>query len=142
MSEIPGDLRADLENRVREQIASEARGDVSSLYDFTLPAIRAGRIAERGDEPELSLSQIRKFVQLVHEAEVLSIHVDRFVPSLERYSGAPAARVVTRVRYNRSSHVSEFRCIWVYSNGVWFTTSLGKIRWGCSKDSSVGGNSP
>src|SRR6266852_1397654 len=103
MSELPGDLRAELENRVREQIASEARGDVSSLYKFTLPAIRTSRIEERGDEPELSLSQISEFVQLVHEAEVLSIHVDHFVPSLERYSGAPAARVVTRVRYNRSS---------------------------------------
>src|SRR4051812_48713986 len=127
MSEIPAELKAKLEDRVREQIASEARGDVSALYEFTLPAIRASRIAERDDEPGLSLSQLGKFAGLVHEAEVQSIHVEWFRPSVERFSGCPAALVVTEVRYNRRSEVSGFRCIWVYSGGTWFSTALGKL---------------
>jgi hypothetical protein len=127
MCEIPADVKAKLEDRVREQIASEIRGDVSALYEFTLPAIRARRIAERDDEPGLSLSEIREFVGLVHEAEVQSTHLDQFHPSVARFSGCPAAVVVTKVRYNGSSD-SEFRCIWVYSEGTWFTTALGKVQ--------------
>ena len=128
MSEIPADLKAKLEDRVREQIASEVRGDVSALYEFTLPAIRAGRIAERDDEPGLSLSEIKKFVGLVHEAEVQSIHLEQFHPSVARFSCCPAAVVITKVRYNGRSSDTEFRCIWVYSEGTWFTTALGKMR--------------
>src|SRR5262245_57243248 len=100
MPEIPAEMKKTLEERVREQIASEVLGDVTALYEFTLPTIRARRIAERNDEPELSLSEIRKFIHVVREAEVQSIHVERFVPSLARYSGFPAAVVVTKVRYN------------------------------------------
>jgi hypothetical protein len=80
MCDIPGDLRAELENRVREQIASEVRGDVLALYEFTLPSIRAQRIMERDDEPELSLSSIREFVRLIDTADVLSIGVEQFQP--------------------------------------------------------------
>src|ERR1700682_2945795 len=112
MSEIPADLKAKLEDRVREQIAREVRGDVSALYEFTLPAIRAGRIAERDDEPALSLWEIREFVGLVHEAEVRSIHLERLHPSVARFSSCPAVVVVTKVRYNGRSSDSEFRCIW------------------------------
>lgn len=137
MAEIPTDLKASLENRVCEQIASEVRGDVSALYEFTLPAIRAGRIAERADEPELSLSEIKEFVGLVHEAEVQSIQVEQFHPSVARFSGCPAAVVVAKVRYNRRSAVSEFRCIWVYSEGRWFTTALGKRCFGASPECSA-----
>src|SRR5262245_15312993 len=130
MSEISADLRTQLEDRVREQVASEARRDVSALYEFTLPAIRAKRIAERDDEPELSLSQIRKFVGLIHEAEVESIDVEQIHRSVERFSGCPAAVVVTKVRYNQRRETSEFRCIWVYADGTWFSTALGKIWFG------------
>ena len=61
MCDMPEDLKARLHDRVREQIASEVRGDVPALYQFTLPSIRAQRIAGRDDEPELSLSLIREF---------------------------------------------------------------------------------
>ena len=134
MSEIPAALKAKLEDRVREQIASEVRSDVSALYEFTLPAIRARRVAERDDEPELSLSEVRKFVRLIHEAEVESIEVEQFHPAVERFSGRPAAVVVTRVRYNQRSEASQFRCIWVYSSGTWFSTALGKMWFGRSSE--------
>jgi hypothetical protein len=128
MPEIPANLKAKLEDRVREQIATEIRGDVCALYDFTLPAIRLRRVAERNDEPGLSLSEIREFVNQVHSAEVQSINVEQFHPSVERFCGWPAAVVVTKVRYNGSNNDSEFRCIWVYNQGTWFTTALGKLR--------------
>ena len=130
MSDIPAELRVKLEHRVREQIASEVRRDVHALYEFTLPAIRARRVAERDDEPELSLSEIRAFVGLIHEAEVESIEVEQFHPFVERYAGSPAAVVVTRVRYNRLGEAARFRCIWVCSGGTWFSTALGKIWFG------------
>src|SRR4051794_39798238 len=95
MGEIPADLRASLEDRVREQIAAEARGDVSALYGFSLPPTRARRIAERDDEPGLSLGKIRTFVGLVREVEVESVEVEQFHPSVQRFSGCPAAVVVT-----------------------------------------------
>ena len=129
MSEIPPDFRTKLGDRVRGQIAAEVRSDVSGLYAFTLPSIRAERIEERSDEPELSLSlsQIRDFVRHVQSAEVESIEIESFHPSAEHYSGCPVAVVVTKVRYNRRSIATTFRCIWVYSDGTWFSTSLGKI---------------
>src|SRR5207253_2703274 len=37
MCEIPAELKAKLDDRVREQVAAEVRGDVSTLYEFTLP---------------------------------------------------------------------------------------------------------
>jgi hypothetical protein len=138
MSEIPADLKAKLEGRVREQIACEARGDVPALYAFTLPAIRARRIAERDDEPGLSLAEIKQFVGFVFEAVVQSFHVESFHPSVERFSGCPAAVVVTKVRYNRRSRVSTFRCIWVYSDGIWFSTSLGKVYFGALPEKGHG----
>jgi hypothetical protein len=138
MSEIPADLKATLEGRVREQIACEVRGHVSALYEFTLPAIRARRIAERHDEPELSLAEIGEFVGLVNEAEVQSIHIESFYPSVERFSGCPVARVVTSVRYNRRSQVTTFRCLWVYSDGMWFSTSLGKVRFAAPLEADKG----
>ena len=134
MGEIPVDLRASLEDRVREQIAAEARGDVSALYGFTLPAYRAARIAERDDEPGLSLGQLREFVGHVREAEVESIEVEQFHPSVERLAGCAAAVVVSRVRYNRRSEASRFRCIWVYTDGTWFSTSLGKLWFGAPSE--------
>jgi hypothetical protein len=134
MDEIPTDLRGQLEDRIRDLTAAEVRGDVSAVYGFTLPDIRARRVAERDDEPGLSLSQIGRFVALVREAEVLSIQVERFDPSVERFSGCPAAVVVTRVRYNQRSEASQFRCIWVNSDGIWFTTSLGKVWLGTPLD--------
>jgi hypothetical protein len=130
MSEIPADLRVKLEERVREQIASEVSGNVAALYEFTLPAIRARRVNGRDDEPELSLSEIRQFVALIHEAEVQSVEVEQFHETVERFSGSPAAVVVTTVRYNQRSEDSQFRCIWVYSAGTWFSTALGKLRFG------------
>ena len=135
---IPAELKANLAHRIHDQIANEVRGDVSALYEFTLPAIRARRIAERDDEPGLSLSDIKKFVDLVHDAEVESIHIEQFHPSVARLSGCPAAVVVTKVRYNNRSAVSEFRCIWVYSEGNWVTTTLGKICLGASLGTSDG----
>ena len=128
MCDIPADLKTKLENRVREQIASEVRGDVLALYQFTHPSIRAQRIMERDDEPELSLSSIREFVRLIDTADVLSIGVGQFQPSLARHGSCPAALVVAKVRYNDCDYVSEFRCIWVYTEDLWFTTSLGKRR--------------
>jgi hypothetical protein len=128
VGDIPAELRAKLEDRVREQIATEVRGDVSALYEFTLPSIRAHRIAERDDEPELSLSSIREFVGLIREAQVESIRVESFEPSLSRHGGCPAAFVVTEVRYNGDDGAHTFRCVWVYSESNWFTTSLGKRR--------------
>jgi hypothetical protein len=128
MSEIPANLMSMLEDRVREQIAAEVRGDVSALYEFTLPAIRARRIAERNDEPEPSLSEISKFVSQVHSAYVRSINVEQFHASVQRFHGCAAAVVVTRVQYNEGKHESDFRCIWVFDQGTWFTTALGKIR--------------
>ena len=127
MSQIPDALRVTLEDRVREQIASEVRRDVSSLYRFTLPSIRERRVAEVVDEPELSLCDIRYFVEHVHSAEVASIEVEQFHRAVERFAGCPAAIVITRVRYNQSEQPAEFRCIWVYSTDTWFCTSLGKL---------------
>jgi hypothetical protein len=127
MPEIPTDLKAKLEDRVREQIATEIRGDVFALYDFTLPAIRARRLAERNDEPGLSLSGIREFVNQVHSAEVRSIRVEQFHPSTQRFCGQPAAVVVTTIRYNESHNDSKFRSIWVYNEGTWITTALSKV---------------
>lgn len=134
MDEITAELRAKLENRIREQIASEIRGEVSALYEFTLPAIRARRIAERDDEPGLSLSQIQEFVAIVRSAVVESIEIETFHPALERFAGCPAATVVTRVRDNQRSQPCRFRGIWVYSDGNWFTTSLGKLYFGNPTD--------
>lgn len=126
MSEIPADLRGNLEARVREQIASEVRGDVNSLYNFTLPEYRARRIATRADEPESTLATIREFVGQVHSAQVESIEIESFFPAVERFAGSQAAVVIARVRYNQRSFVSLFRTIWVCSSGTWFSTSLGK----------------
>lgn len=134
MSEIPLGLKTKLEDRIREQIASEVRGDVSALYEFTLPVIRARRIAERSDEPELSLLEIRKFVGFVHAAEVQSIEIEQFHSSVERFSDCPAAVVVTRVRYNQRREATQFRCIWVYSERTWFTTALGKVNFGATSE--------
>jgi hypothetical protein len=127
MHDMPVDLKAKLDDRIREQMASEVRGDVQALYEFTLPAIRAKRIAERDDEPMLSLSEIEEFVAHVHEAEVRSIHIEEFWPSSKRSPGCPAALVVTKIRYNGLNDAGESRCIWVYSEDTWFTTSLGKM---------------
>jgi hypothetical protein len=127
MSDIPAGLKAQLEERIRAQIASEVRGEVQSLYEFTLPQIRASRIAERSDEPELTYSEIRRFVREVREAEVLSVDVEQFHPSVARFANCPAAKAVTKVRYNGADTISVFRCIWVFSESTWYTTALGKI---------------
>lgn len=136
MSKLPDDLRAKLEDRVREQIASEVRGDVPALYEFTLPSIRLSRVAERDDEPELSLSEINAFVGLIQNAELESFEVEQFHPSVERFASCPAAVVVTRVRYNGLGEPAQFRCIWVYSGGNWFSTALGKIWFGPQRDNT------
>jgi hypothetical protein len=138
MCDIPVDLRAKLEDRIREQIATEVRRDVPALYQFTLPSIRARRVAEREDEPGLSLSSIREFIGLIAEAVVQSIRVERFQPSLERHGGCPATVVVTKVRYNGDERASEFRCIWVHSERTWFTTSLGKLGFGSHRSTPAG----
>jgi len=138
VSEIPADLRTKLEDRIREQIACEARGDVLALYEFTLSAIRASRNAELDDEPGLSLAQIKEFVGCVFEAQVQSIQVESFHPSVERFSGCSAAVVITKVRYNRRSGLNTFRCIWVYSGGTWFTTALGKLFFGAPAGKDTG----
>jgi hypothetical protein len=130
MDDIPADLKAKLEARLLQQVAAEVRGDVSALYQFILPSIRARRIAGRDDEPELSLSSIREFVGMIHAAEILSIRIEEFQPSLPRHRGLPAAVVVSQIRYKSGDIPSEFRCIWVYADGSWYTTSLGKRRIG------------
>lgn len=136
MSDIPPELRAKLDDRIREQIASEVRGDVLARYELTLPTIRARRVAEVGGEPELSLSSIKAFVGHIHAAEVESIEVESFHPSVERFAGCPAAVVVTRVRYNRLVEAAQFRCIWVYSDGNWFTTALSTVWFGRQHDAT------
>ncbi len=111
---LPEDLKARLHDRVR-RANRESEVLVPAAHQFTLPSIRAQRIAERDDEPELSLSSIREFVELIQEAEVQSIRVERFEPSRTRYGACPAAVVIAKVRYNGCDIVSEFGCIWVYS---------------------------
>jgi hypothetical protein len=137
MSEISAKLRASLEGRIREQIAAEVRRDAEVLYGITLPAYRAARIAERDDEPELSLTGIRQFVQSVDDAEIQSVEVESFYPAVDRFAGSAAAVVVTLVRYNRRSEASRFRCIWVHSHGTWYSTALGKFWLGAPPESAV-----
>lgn len=138
MTEIPPALKASLEARIREQIDCEVRRDVSALYEFTLPSINASRLARLAFEPEQTLSDIRDFVELVHTAEVESIEVEQFIPSLERHGGHPAAVAITQVKYNSDREANEFRCIWVYESGTWYTTSLGKMAWGPRSGSDSG----
>ena len=129
MTEIPPDLRAALERKVRQQIECEVRREVRALYEFTLPAISARRVAERNDETELTMSEIRQFVDSIDAAEVQSIEVESFHPAVERFSNCSVALVTTRVLYNQREVADRFRCLWVYSSGEWFTTSLCKIAW-------------
>jgi len=124
---IPSEYEAELRSRVREQIALEVEGDVRALYEFTLPAIRTRRIADRDDEPTSSLSQIRDFVGLVDSAEVESVEVVEYASEVERFRGCPAAVVVSEVRYNDSDSATRFRTIWVRDEGKWFSTALGKM---------------
>ena len=124
-TDIPAEYEAELRRRIHEQISCEAQGDVVALYEFILPTIRAERIAEGDDEPSLSLGEIQEFVGWVRSAVVESIEVERFHSSVDRFSGSPAAIVVSRVRYNEAT-ISEFRTIWVRDDGTWFSTALWK----------------
>jgi len=139
MSGIPPELRVQLDDRIRELIAIEVRGDVLARYELTLPTISARLAAEQEGEPELTLSSIKAFVRQIHAAELKSIEVESFNPSVERFAGCPAAVVVTRVRYNQLTEIAKFRCIWVYSGNIWFTTSLSTAWFRLQRDETDSG---
>jgi hypothetical protein len=126
-TQLPSAWRHDLERRVRKQIECEVNGDVTALHEFTLPSIRASRNAEHSFEPEHTLSEIRKFVALIRQADVRSVEIGDLIPGGR--SGSPAALVVVRVQYNQRDFIDEFRGLWVYTEDTWFNTSLGKIEW-------------
>jgi hypothetical protein len=126
MNEISLENKAELFSRVQEQITLEVKGDVSALYEFTLPSISAKRIAERDDEPSLTKKDIKKFVESVHSAKVESIEIEHFYPKAAYYLNCPAAVVISKVRYNNSDSVSVFRTIWVRYGETWFSTALNK----------------
>jgi hypothetical protein len=133
---MSADLRASLERRVSGQIECEVRGDVRALYEFTLPTIRARRVAQRNDEPDLTLSEIQEFVDQIDSANVLSIEVESFHPSVDRFANSPAAVVVTNVMYNQRGEADRFRCLWVYSNGQWYSTATNKRAWSCGSNNT------
>jgi hypothetical protein len=120
---IPPDLEEDLLRRVREQIGYEVLGDVTALYEMTLPEIRR----ERAE----AIEGIGEFVRWVESAVIESIQVDAYTPRATARPGhPPAARVLLAVRYNGGEKVARLATVWVRRDGAWFTTSLGKLHGG------------
>lgn len=114
--------------RVHEQARLESAHDVHALYEFIDPAIRAKRETERVDEPDLTLSAIREFVELVTTAEVEEVEILEARKSSERLGGRSAALVRSVIRYNQKPTASESRTIWVRDHGVWYSRALSKRR--------------
>ena len=115
--------------RIYEQARLEARHDVEALYEFIDPVMRARREQQRGDEPELTLSDIRTFVAVVRTAEVVEIEILEARKVSKRHGGRPAALVRSIVRYNDEPTTNESRTIWVRDHGVWYSTALNKRWW-------------
>lgn len=119
------EIRRQLTSRIKQQISPEVAGDVAALYEFTLPQIREKRIAERDDEPGLSISGIEAFVAKISSAEVISVDIEKIHEKAPLYSDLPAALVGSIVRYNGSDIDSQFRTVWVLVDETWYTTSIG-----------------
>jgi hypothetical protein len=113
--------------RVHEQARLEVQHDVEALYQFLDPVIRARREEQR-DEPRLTLSGIRAFVEGVRSAEVEEVEILEARKVSNRHGGRPAALVRSIVRYNNKPAAAESRTTWVRDHGVWYSTALNK-RW-------------
>ena len=119
------EIRRQLTRRINQKVSLEVAGDVAAIYELTLPQIREERIAERDDEPGLSLSGIEAYVTKISSAEVISVDIEKIHEQAPLYSDLPAALVVSIVRYNGSDVDSQSRTVWVLVDETWFTTSIG-----------------
>jgi hypothetical protein len=121
-------LKTRLRQRVEHQITLEMLKDVDALYRMIDPAIRRERAQEYDVEPELTISEIRAFVNQVQSAHVAGVDIDSFTPD----GGAvrehrPTAIVTTKVVYNDRPAATVFRTPWVLDHDEWYTRALGKF---------------
>lgn len=58
---------------------------------------------------------------------MVGFEIEWWLASVERFEGAPAALVRSKVKYNGAAEPSPFRTIWMLLNGSWHTTAVGKL---------------
>jgi hypothetical protein len=124
---IPENYKVEIEARIQEQIEAEVAGDVASLYDLILPAIRDKREEERSDEPQLTKNSIAKFLVKVEAAKLDAFRITEYHPTSKIYGSSPAIKVEYSISYNENSK-SSLSFIWVKYLEKWYSTSLGKVR--------------
>ena len=113
--------------RATMQIAYEVSGNVDSIYGLILPKLLDDRIVQRDDEPLRTKQAISSFVNKVVCADIQLMEVTKYFGEAPLYNYQPAARLLTRVIYNKGVKPHEFNTIWVLHAGDWYTTATGKI---------------
>lgn len=121
------DLLPQLRRRTEHLLFCEMTGDVDGWYEAIDPQIRAQRVAERDDEPELTKSGLRAFMATISDARLVSIEIARYKETSSAHCGnRPVALVESTVAYD-GGRLARFRTPWVLEDGVWFTRAVGKI---------------
>lgn len=110
--------------RAHERVRREAAGDVEGLYALLDPAIRARREAERDDEPERTLAELRAFVAGLRSVELVEVGILEATRRCAAQGGRPAARVRAVVRYNGATVPEESHTVWVRDAEVWYAATL------------------